>query len=107
MAKEKLDICEKLISLFGNVIYKYRFNDVVAINLLHKHFDISDEEIVVRSFQDQRLAYMQPEKEIDAAPYCVHYLWVYSIDPEREKGWYPIKFIKWDDPYCADLELLM
>jgi hypothetical protein len=106
LAKEKLDVYEKSIPSLGRIIYKYQFNDVVAINLLHKHFNISDEEIVVRTFQDQRLAYMRPEKAKDAVPYCVPYLWAYSIDPKREKGWYPIEFIKWSDQYCPDFELL-
>jgi hypothetical protein len=106
LAKEKLDVYEKSINLLGDIIYKYHFNDVVAINLLHKHFDISDDEIVVRTFQDKGLAYMQPEKAINSISQCVPYLWTFSVDSKREKGWYPIEFIKWNDEYCADFELL-
>jgi len=48
-ARLQLKNCRNAISSLGAIICRYRFQDAIGINLLHKHFDIADNEIIVSS----------------------------------------------------------
>ncbi len=106
MARNQLENYKDAISSLGAIICKYRFEDVVGINLLHKHFDITNEEIIVRRYEGSKKAYMQPKIAKEVLSNCIPYLWAFSTEKDGSEGWYPIEFIEWKKSYCPDLSLL-
>lgn len=106
IARDKMENYESKISILGGIICKYNFNDVVGITLLHKHYELAEEEVIVRRFVDDKTAYMRPEMLEDALPKCIPYLWAYSNIPTGHYGWYPLEFMEWSEKYCADLEII-
>ena len=60
--------------------------------LLHKHFEISDDELVVREFIDN-VSYMKPW-QVESLPRLLPYLWKVEIDDGRA-GYYPLEFVEY------------
>ncbi len=94
------------IAALGSIICKYGFEDIIGVTLLHKHFEIVGDEVIVRRFISDGHASMTPEKATRALARTVPYLWRYSRGGDRTPGWYPLEFVEWPEPRCAGLELL-
>lgn len=86
------------------MICKHRFEDVIGINLLHKHYDIDDNEVVVRSFHGNK-ALMRPRLRSEIEQSVVPYLWAY-ISNGLSPGWYPVEYVELSPERCGGLELL-
>ncbi|MEM6972087.1 MAG: hypothetical protein AAF577_04705 [Pseudomonadota bacterium] len=104
-AKLKLRESTLARDALGSVICKYGFEDVIAVNLLHKHFDIGADEIVLRRFESDRHATMRPCRRVEVADTAVPYLWAFA-DGRDGRGWYPLEFLHWPGGACADVALL-
>ena len=94
IARVILDQLGPAVIALGDVICKHNFHADVAVNLLHKHFDIRNCELVVRKVLDGK-AFMQPctykdDKSIDLLPY----LWQYTAGP-RGRHFYPLEYAEY------------
>jgi hypothetical protein len=76
-AKESLSVHRDKIKLLGDVICRHELHDVFGVNLLHQHFELyEDEHMVKRRDRDLNQAYIQPEK---IQKESVGYFWKPSI----------------------------
>lgn len=105
-SRSELHRSRDTIAALGSIICKYGYQDVVGVTLLHKHFEIEDDEVIVRRFVAADHALMRPEKTIQALDQAVPYLWGYSLGGDRPPGWYPLEFVEWPEARCAGFELL-
>jgi hypothetical protein len=81
------------VTSLGDFVCRYGLQDAVAANLLHKHFDITDDERVVREFVG-RTAYMKPRSASEAQQTdtaILPYLWQYA-DGKYGFHFYPLEF---------------
>lgn len=90
-ARARLAEAEGQIDDVGGIICAYGFQDIIGLNLLHKHFELSPNEIIVRHF-DADAAYMGPRAITSCEQECVPYLWAY-VPSAAAPGWYPLEFV--------------
>jgi hypothetical protein len=75
----------------GNVFVRHRLHKKFGLSLLHKHFDLTDDEIIVRKVNvKRRIVNMFPKKDQKDA---VAYLW--RASPAKPNGWefFPLEFL--------------
>src|SRR5215207_11719033 len=89
LAKRSLAKQEQCITLLGDVICDHNMQKHVGVSLLHKHFSISSDEIVVKRFVDN-VAYIEPHK-IDIIEDELPYIWRVKIDGNMAL-YYPTEF---------------
>jgi hypothetical protein len=83
------------VSAVGDLICKYKLESHVAVNLLHKHFDLRDSEQVVR-WTEGRTAYMSPRLAGECSEGCIlPYLWQLA-DGREGRSFYPLEFATYD-----------
>ena len=90
VARDDLERHRSNITQLGDIICNYDMEQYLAVNLLHKHFEITNDELVVREFVGDT-AYMKPGK-IEEYNTVVPYLWKLA-DGRKGKGFYPLEFI--------------
>lgn len=88
-ARDDLADLQAGIDSLGAVITAHGLHDAVGVTLLHKHFDLAPDEIVVRRFQDDRLATMTAEREDSAGLFP--YVWRLA-EGGGGRGFYPLEF---------------
>jgi hypothetical protein len=84
------------ITSLGDIVCGYGLQDCVAVNLLHKHFDISDAERIVREYVG-RTAYMKPQLTshlTQGKTAILPYLWQYA-DGRYGPHFYPLEFAEY------------
>ncbi|MCY1013887.1 hypothetical protein OV079_51855 [Nannocystis pusilla] len=67
------------VTRLGNVITEYGLESSVGINLIHKHFDLAADELVLREFEGDA-AFMRPKRARECRGH-LPYLW--KLDRER------------------------
>jgi hypothetical protein len=106
-ARDDLDANRALLSELGDVICLHGFHDRFGVSLLHKHFEISEDELLVREFVEN-VSYIKPW-QADARSSPLPYLWKAEIDGKRAV-YYPLEFCDYSEPLKTqarrDLELL-
>jgi hypothetical protein len=107
VARDRLEENRESLAELGDVICLHGLHDRVGVSLLHKHFEISDNELVVREFVGN-VSYIKPWK-VDHQSSPVPYLWKAEISG-RSALYYPLEFCDYPDPLKAearrDLEIL-
>ena len=93
LARNELEVHRPSIDMVGGVIVDHGFDDVLAVNLLHKHFELDEDEILVRSFVDESRAVMRPWKRSVAEGRTTPYLWRYAVH-DGEWAWFPLEFLE-------------
>jgi hypothetical protein len=101
IARAYLGHSRDYVTELGDVICHYGLHDVVGVTLLHKHFEIADDEIVVREFVDN-LSYMTPWN-VDALPRVLPYLWKAEVDG-RHVRYFPLEFCEYPPEKQAEVE---
>ncbi|MHA6795533.1 hypothetical protein ACVGVM_18745 [Pseudonocardia bannensis] len=89
IAKGHLDGDRDYVTELGDVICHHGMHEVVGVTLLHKHFEIADDELVVREFVDN-VSYMKPWN-VDTLPRLLPYLWKAEVTDERA-DYFPLEF---------------
>lgn len=89
VAREELSAAEEQINELGDIICSYGLHQVIGLCLLHKHFDISADERLVRRYKDDSFARMTAERGIEDELYP--YLWCLS-EGGLGFGFYPVEF---------------
>jgi hypothetical protein len=97
-ARDGLEQFKPLVKQIGDVICAHQLEKYVGISLLHKHFDIADDELVLREFCDNT-AYMKPKKTCSVAS-SIPYLWRVSTG-SAGKGYYPLEFVDLPNQFRA------
>jgi hypothetical protein len=107
IARSYLEHGRDYVTELGELICHYGLHRIVGVTLLHKHFEISDDELVVREFVDN-VSYMKPWK-LDQLPRLLPYLWKVEITDGRA-GYFPLEFCEYPSNVRSeaqrDLELL-
>ena len=80
LAEEKNEAIDKL----GEVIVRHGMEDIVGICLLHKHFDLSNEEKLIRHVLKNKIL-ISPKVHIEAIPY----MWTFV-----EGEIFPVEFLE-------------
>jgi hypothetical protein len=108
VARDRFEESRESLVELGDVICLHGLHYRVGVSLLHKHFDISDNELVVREFV-RNVSYIKPRK-VDPLSSPVPYLWKAEISGRRVT-YYPLEFCDYPDPLKAkarhDLEILI
>lgn len=89
VARDCLESSRESLADLGDLICLYGLHKRIGVSLLHKHFDISDSELVVREF-DHNVSYIKPW-EIGRPNSPVPYLWKAEIRGSRAL-YYPLEF---------------
>ena len=92
LAKEMLDGQQENILELGRVIRAHGLEEIIGVNLLHKHFDLRGQEMLVREF-DQETASITPWQP----PYdeqTIPYLWKMARGQDGE-AFYPLEFSRY------------
>jgi hypothetical protein len=95
-AKTLLSRNKRYIKILGDVIVTHGLHNRVGVSLLHKHFDLDQDEIVVRTIDaPRRVAHARPTlQHTDAMPY----LWKTFRDPSGQLRFAPLEFV------CGDAQ---
>ena len=99
VARDRLAEYRESLAELGDVICLHGLHPRLGVSLLHKHFDISDDEIVVREFVSN-VSYIRPWK-VDRLSSPVPYLWKAEISDGRA-AYYPLEFCDYPDQLKAD-----
>ncbi len=93
-AREQLEDRKELLPELGAVIRRHGLNQQIGISLLHKHFDLMPEELLVEEFEGNH-AYIRPTAECaDSLPY----MWKLEQDKHSgESTWTPLEFVRRTD----------
>ena len=94
LAKRFIEGHQHSLIELGDVICRHNLQDHVGISLLHKHFNISDNELVVREFVND-VAYMKP-RNVDDITNLVPYLWKCEI-ANQQALYCPLEFCEYPD----------
>jgi hypothetical protein len=92
LARDELEQHRRAIDEIGKIICAHGFEDVLGINLLHKHFELRSDEIIVRSFIDDSECRMRPEPLSAAESWAIPYLWRYA-ELDGAWSWRPLEFL--------------
>ncbi|WP_214367836.1 hypothetical protein [Pseudonocardia sp. H11422] len=101
IAKRHLDDDRDYVAELGDVICRHGLHDVVGVTLLHKHFEISDDELVVREFVDN-VSYMKPWN-IEELPRLLPYLWKAEVTGGRA-DYFPLEFCEYPAQIRSEVE---
>jgi hypothetical protein len=88
-ARDRLEERRESLDELGEIICGHGLHDRVGVSLLHKHFEISGDELVVREFVSN-VSYIKPWK-VDRLNSPSPYLWKAEINGERAI-YYPLEF---------------
>ncbi|WP_143140889.1 hypothetical protein [Nannocystis exedens] len=90
IARDELERRVQDVARLGNVITEYGLESSVGIHLIHKHFELADDELILREFEGD-MATMRPKRARDCRGH-LPYLW--KLDRGASgKGWYPLEFL--------------
>lgn len=100
-AKDLLEQAKDNMTQLGAIVRRHGLQKQVGICLLHKHFDLSDNERLVEVFEGNN-AYLQPTAEYsDAIPY----MWkVERNETSGESVWFPLEFVRVTEAVSAAVE---
>ncbi|HTF54759.1 MAG TPA: hypothetical protein VK735_45575 [Pseudonocardia sp.] len=101
VARAYLGHSRDYVTELGDVICNYGLHDVVGVTLLHRHFEIAEEEMVVREFVDN-VSYMTPWN-VDALPRVLPYLWKAQVDGGRAT-YFPLEFCAYPPDNQVEVE---
>lgn len=93
-ARDCLEDNQDPLNELGDIICLHGLHNRIGISLLHKHFEISDNEFVVREFVDNA-SYIKPWK-VDQQSSPSPYLWKAEINGDRAM-YYPLEFCDYPD----------
>ncbi len=82
-AKLELPSLDEKIQILGEVITKHNIPHA-GVALLHKHFDLNDNERLVEMSPTDHVSEIKASQEYESA---LPYLWRYD-----DNGWYPLEF---------------
>jgi len=82
---EKAQLC-------GRVVCRYGCHELVAIGLLHKHFDLEPSERLVRTVGRDRRAFAVP-RVVASSEDVLPWIWRFG-DGASGPGWYPLEFVQ-------------
>jgi hypothetical protein len=99
VARDCLEENQESLAELGDLICLHGLYDRVGVSLLHKHFEIADNELVVREFVGD-VSYMKPWK-LDQLSSPVPYLWKAEISGRRAM-YYPLEFCDYPDHLQAE-----
>jgi hypothetical protein len=99
LARDELEQYRESVAELGDMICVYGLHECVAVSLLHKHFEISDEEVVVREFVDN-VSYMTPWN-IRQLSSALPYLWKAAIT-DAGVVYHPLEFCDYPDRLEVD-----
>lgn len=92
-AQKQLELHRNKIDVMGDVICQHDMHQEIGITLLHKHFDLECNEILVRKFQNNSFSiYPQKTNQEEVIPY----MWIFK---QENAKWsiYPTEFITFSD----------
>jgi hypothetical protein len=91
-SKALLPKYKQSLTCLGNVIVRNKLHDRFGISLLHKHFDLFEDEILLRRIDLERnCAYMEPIKDSSGA---VPYLWKPARNPQGQWVFFPLEYLQ-------------
>lgn len=100
-ARDLLSQAPDNMAELGAIVRRHGLQKQVGICLLHKHFDLADNERLVEEFEGNN-AYVKPTAEYsDAIPY------MWKVEQNRVSGewvWFPLEFVRVTDAVAATLE---
>lgn len=92
-ANQFLKARESSISELGNIILKHGLENDVGIRLLHKHYDLRGDEIVVATREPSKIT-IRPRKKMD----CTVRPLIWKL---HESEWYPVEFVEEHEGWTA------
>ena len=100
-ARDLLEQAQDNMTELGAIIRRHGLQKQVGICLLHKHFDLSDNERLVEEFEGNN-AYVKPTAEYgDAIPY------MWKVEQNQISGewvWFPLEFVRVTEAVSAAVE---
>ena len=94
LAKQSLSQHSAEIIELGDLICHFDMQDHVGVSLLHKHYGIHENELVVRRFVDD-VAYMSPAL-IQGVGEVIPYVWKAEV-ADGHASYYPLEFCQYPD----------
>lgn len=100
-ARDLLEQAQDNMTELGAIIRRHGLQKQVGICLLHKHFDLSDNERLVEEFEGNN-AYIKPTADYsDAIPY----MWKVERNPTSgELVWFPLEFVRVTEAMSAAIQ---
>lgn len=95
-AREMLKYCSEAIATLGSIISRHRFQDYFGVSLLHKHFNLYNDEALFRTVAENHIHIAPMRRDCcEGAPFIWAYAKENTFAPYKL---YPIEFI---DKRCA------
>ena len=90
-AKTRLEANEGALQPLGDVILEHHLENKVGVSLLHKHFNLREDEVLIRNFKDDTFE-IRPESSV--AHRALPYMWAFSrLRTGDDLSLYPVEFI--------------
>ena len=105
-AKQMLLHCETQIKELGEILKKHNLSKYFGVSLLHKHFNLYQDEILSRKIENN----IMTVSPIQNTNQKVGYIWAYSkIESNDPYGLYPVEFISdcSTTPFTMDANILL
>jgi hypothetical protein len=95
-ARKNLEMNRHYIADLGNIICKHDLQNRIAVSLLHKHFDITKRELVVKTLNDNG-ARVEPENDSECKKNIFPYMWKLEWKPKLVQSvQHGLEFLKID-----------
>lgn len=80
------------LACLGHVIVRHKLHDHIGISLLHKHFDLRNDEILLRHIdREHNCAYMEPATRANGA---TPYLWKPVRSSQGQWQFFPLEYLQ-------------
>lgn len=89
-AKEELVGSSLLLPELGKIICRYNLQEQVGVSLLHKHFDLDEDELLVETISNNTVR-ISPAKVQDTDG-LVPYIWKLESNSDTRARWIPLEF---------------
>lgn len=101
-AQENLDVLRDKLDIFGRALHKHGFSDDVGLALLHRHFDLAPDEILVESVIPSKSESIGSPRVVDGSARVLAHLFRAVFDPSSgDYVWYPTEFIDTRDDHSG------
>jgi hypothetical protein len=100
-ARDLLGQAPNNMAELGAIVRRHGLQKQVGICLLHKHFDLADNERLVEEFEGNNACVRPTAEYSDAIPY------MWKVEQDRVSGewvWFPLEFVRVTDAVAATVE---
>ena len=93
-AQENLDVLRDSLAIFGRVLHRHGLSNDVGLALLHRHFDLASDEILIETVIPSKSESIGSPRVVEGSSKVLPHLFRAVFDPSLgDYVWYPTEFV--------------